>query len=205
MASVLIVMVHVGVVQPHSNSTMALPQASFKSAMTSTLNIVLAYSGHVTYFGFFSELKDPKDFKKSLVLLQTTAISVYTIVAVVIYYYAGPDVRAPALSSASQKVARIAYAVAIPTIIIAGVLNAHVASMAIYKFVWTKLGQRNVYKEKTMRAWVSWIFIVLVVWFLAWIIAESIPIFEYLLALVSALFSGWYSCEWLQSVSNGKM
>jgi Transmembrane amino acid transporter protein len=195
MASVLIVMVHVGVVQPHPNSTMALPQASFKSAMTSTLNIVLAYSGHVTYFGFFSELKDPKDFKKSLVLLQTTAISVYTIVAVVIYYYVGPNVRAPALSSASQRVAKIAYGVAIPTIVIAGVLNAHVASMAIYKFVWGKLGKEDVYKEKTMRAWVSWISIVFVVWFLAWVIAESIPIFEYLLALVSALFSGWYSCK----------
>jgi hypothetical protein len=198
MASVLIVMIHVGVVEPHPNSTMAFPPSTFKSAMTSALNIVLAYSGHVTYFGFFSELKDPKEFKKSLILLQTTAITVYTIVAVVIYNYVGPDVRAPALSSASSKVAKIAYAVAIPTIIIAGVLNAHVASMAFYQFIWSKAKKPDVVKEKTVRAWASWIAIVGVVWFLAWIIAESIPIFEYLLALVSALFSGWYSCKWFQ-------
>jgi hypothetical protein len=195
MAAVLIVMIHVGVVKPHPNSTIALPKASFKAAMTSTLNIVLAYAGHVTYFGFFSELKDPRDFKKSLILLQTTAISVYTIVAVVIYFFVGPDVRAPALSSASERVAKIAYGVAIPTIIIAGVLNAHVASMACYQFIWAKAKRPNVIKEKTARAWTSWIAIVAVVWLLAWIIAESIPIFEYLLALVSALFSGWYSCK----------
>lgn len=187
-------MVHVGIVKPHVNATQALPQATFKNGMTSALNIVLAYSGHVTYFGFFSELRDPKDYKKSLLLMQTTAITVYTLVAVVIYYYVGPDVKSPALSSASKKVSMIAYGVAIPTIIIAGVLNAHVASTSIYRYIWNKVGKPDVYKERNARAWTSWIAVVFSVWLMAWTIAESIPTFEYLLAVVSALFSGWYSC-----------
>jgi hypothetical protein len=198
MMAIMIVMVHVGVVKPHPNSTVAFPESGFVPAMTSALNIVLAYSGHVTYFGFFSELKDPREFKKSLVLLQTTAIAVYTTVAVVIYNYVGPGVKAPALSSAAPRISKIAYGVAIPTIIIAGVLNAHVASSAFYRWAWKRAGKADVYKEKSTRALVSWIGIVLLVWLLAWVIAESIPIFEYLLALVSALFSGWYSCKWLQ-------
>lgn len=167
--------------------------------MNAALNIVLAYAGHVTYFGFFSELKNPRDYKKSLILLQTTAITLYVLVAVVIYCYVGPDVKSPALSSANPLIRKIAYGVAIPTIIIAGVLNAHVASTAVYRWAWKKRGSPMVYKERSPRAWVSWIVIVITVWTLAWLIAEAIPTFKYLLGLVSALFSGWYSCKWLLS------
>lgn len=198
-------MVHVGAVNPHPKASQAFPPASkdpFKDGMNAALNIVLAYSGHVTYFGFFSELRNPRDYKKSLILVQTTAITLYVMVAVVIYYYVGPHVESPALSSASPKIAKIAYGVAIPTIIIAGVLNAHVASTAVYRWAWKKRGDPMVYKEKTARAWISWLVIVTTVWVLAWIIAEAIPTFKYLLGLVSALFSGWYSCKWPRSISN---
>lgn len=200
-------MIHVGVVNPHPKASRAFPNIKeegkeFMLGMNAALNIVLAYAGHVTYFGFFSELRNPRDYKKSLILLQTTAITLYVMVAVVIYYYVGPDVQSPALSSASPKIAKIAYGVAIPTIIIAGVLNAHVASTAVYRWAWNKRGDPMVYKEKTARAWISWLVIVSTVWVLAWIIAEAIPTFQYLLGLVSALFSGWYSCKWLRSISN---
>jgi hypothetical protein len=170
-------------------------QTNLVKGMTSTLNIVLAYSGHVTYFGFASELKNPKDYTKSLIMLQTTAITVYTTCAFVIYYYIGPDVPAPALSAASEKVRIAAYAVASLTIVVAGVVNGSVGAKQLYLRLWQWKKNPQVVQEKSMRAYVSWVGIVVALWFMAWIIAEAIPKFEYVLALVAALLSGWYSCE----------
>ncbi|RDI82359.1 hypothetical protein Vi05172_g7660 [Venturia inaequalis] len=193
LVAVSIVMAAVGSDKTHQAAPKVLPKTSFKEGMNAALNIVLAYAGHVTYFGFFSELKNPRDYRKSLILLQTTAVTLYVLVAVVIYCYVGQDVKSPALSSAGPLIRKIAYGVAIPTIVIAGVLNAHVASTAVYRWAWKKRGHPMVYKERSTRAWVSWIAIVITVWTLAWLIAEAIPTFKYLLGLVSALFSGWYS------------
>lgn len=44
----------------------------------------------------------------------------YVIVSIVIYRYAGTDVASPALGSTSPLLEKIAYGIAIPTIVIAG-------------------------------------------------------------------------------------
>jgi hypothetical protein len=168
---------------------------TFANGMVAFLNIVLAYSGHVTYFGFASELKNPRDYTKALLMLQTTAIAVYTFVAVFIYYYIGPNVPAPALSATTPKVRVVAYAVASITIVIAGVVNGSVGAKQIYMRFWAWKKQPKVVHEKSFKSFSSWVAIVVTLWILAWIIAESIPTFEYVLALVAALLSGWYSCE----------
>lgn len=41
-------------------------------------NIVFAYAGHVAFFTFFSELKDIRDYPKSLALLQFSEILLYS-------------------------------------------------------------------------------------------------------------------------------
>jgi hypothetical protein len=63
-----------------------------------------------------AELKEPRDFPKALTLLQTIDISLYLVAGVVIYYYAGADVKSPALGSVSPLVSKIAYGVALPTV-----------------------------------------------------------------------------------------
>lgn len=40
----------------------------------------------------------------------------YTVAAIVIYYYGGKDVKSPALSSTSPITAKVAYGIAIPTV-----------------------------------------------------------------------------------------
>ena len=47
----------------------------------------------------------------------------YLIVAIVTYRYAGTDVASPALGSTSPLLRKVAYGIAIPTIVIAGVYN----------------------------------------------------------------------------------
>lgn len=63
-----------------------------------------------------AELKDAREYPKSLALLQVIDISLYTVTGVVIYCYAGAGVKSPALSSASPVVSMVAYGIALPTV-----------------------------------------------------------------------------------------
>ena len=73
-------------------------------------------AGHVAFFGFMAELRDPKDYPKSLCLLQGIDLCLYLVASVVIYVYAGQDVTSPALGSASPVIRKVAYGVALPTV-----------------------------------------------------------------------------------------
>ena len=114
----------------------------------------------------------------------------YLIVAIVTYRYAGADVASPALGSTSPLLRKIAYGIAIPTIVIAGVINGHVAA----KYIYVRLFRGT--DKMSQRTWGSfgiWASIVLVLWIVAWIIAEAIPVFNDLLGLISSLFASWFT------------
>jgi Transmembrane amino acid transporter protein len=169
----------------------------------------------VAFFSFISEFRDPQDFPKALGLLQCSDISMYLVSSVVIYYYAGRQVHSPALDSASLIVRKIAYGLAMPTIVIAGVVNGHVA----VKYLFVRLlrdtkifqsgktrtkvdaeGQKDRFLEeedllhsKGWKAWAIWIGMVAVLWWVAWAISEGVPIFNDLVGLTSALFASWFT------------
>ncbi|KAL8913534.1 MAG: hypothetical protein Q9172_007267 [Xanthocarpia lactea] len=189
-AAVLITMVGVGVEKAGHDKVRATVVAPFSKAFLATTNIVFAYAGHVGFFSFISEMKEPETYMKSLYLLQGCDVSMYLLVAVVIYRYAGADVASPALGSTSGILPKVAYGIAIPTIIIAGVINGHVAA----KFVYVRLFRgTDKMSKNTWGAFFRWALIVLVLWTAAWIIAEAIPVFNDLLGLVSALFASWFT------------
>ncbi|PQE21141.1 amino acid transporter protein [Rutstroemia sp. NJR-2017a BVV2] len=191
--AVVITMVAVGVEKPAHNqySLWPKPGLKFREAFLSIANILFAYGGHVAFFGFMAELRDPRDFPKSLALLQTCDITMYIIVAIVIYIYTGATVKSPALSSAGVLVSKIAFGIAIPTIIIAGVIFGHVAS----KYIFNRIFARHPHhiNTRTRTATISWLSITLLLWVIAFIIALSIPFFNELLGLVSSLFASWFT------------
>lgn len=63
-----------------------------------------------------AELEDPREFPKALALLQAVNISLYTIIALVVYRYAGDSVASPALGSTGPFISKIAYGIALPTV-----------------------------------------------------------------------------------------
>jgi hypothetical protein len=149
-------------------------------------------AGHVAFFSFQAELKDPRDFKKALFFEQGIAVTFYMIISVVIYYYVGPLVASPALGSASPLVTKIAFGIALPTIIMAGVVNGSVACKYIYIRIWAGT---NVVHQNSRKAVGSWVAICAVAWLISWILAEAIPNFNLFLGLIGALFGSLYSCE----------
>ena len=99
-----------------------------------------------------SEMRNPGEYPKALFTLQTAAILLYTLVAIIIYYYAGSDVKAPALSSAEDLIRTIAYYLALPTILIAGVVNGHVAVKMVFRSF-----KRGMEVQKGWRPYCWWV------------------------------------------------
>jgi amino acid permease len=199
-AAVLITMIGVSITRPgldpisHMHKVDLFPPANvyFHEAFLAMTNIVFAYAGHVAFFGFISELRDPKDFPKALAFLQCSDIAMYIIASVVIYYYAGAHVASPALDSASLIVRKVAYGVAMPTIVIAGVVNGHVSVKYLYVRLFRN-SQEDIMHQKTLKAYGLWALICAVLWTIACVIAEGIPIFNDLLGITGALFASWFT------------
>ncbi|OJJ99888.1 hypothetical protein ASPACDRAFT_1888536 [Aspergillus aculeatus ATCC 16872] len=174
--------------------------------------------GHASFFGFVSEMEQPREFPKSIAVLQIIDTSLYIVSAVVIYRYVGVDVASPALGSAGPVMKKVAYGLALPTvspphyrtnlhshkqsfkpltssplflqILIAGIVNGHVAA----KYVYVRLFRgTNHMHETTLLSKGSWVAIALILWVVSWVIAESIPIFNDLLSFITALLGCWFA------------
>ena len=75
-------------------------------------------------------------------------------------------------------------------IVVAGVINGSIANKYILKLFKPHLERE---KSKTATAW--WVGLCALIWLGAWVLAESIPVFEELLSLVSALLGSWFTCR----------
>ncbi|CAI7586175.1 unnamed protein product [Penicillium bialowiezense] len=187
--AVMVTMVALGI-QNNGAAVRPVVEANLVTGFMSACNIAFSYVSHNTFFTFMAELKDARDFPKALALLQSIDMTLYIVAAVVIYRYTGADVASPALGSTGPLISRIAYGIALPTIVIAGVINGHVAAKSLYIRIFA--GTDRMHK----RDWIatgSWIGIAFVLWVIAWVIAEAIPVFNNLLSLITALFGSWFT------------
>lgn len=189
-SAVMLTIIALAVGPEAAAAVMTTKQSNFPEAFNSASNIVFAYGGHVAWISFIDELREPKDFPKALVAQQSMDLVLYTIAAVTIYHYAGVDVKSPALSSNSPTIKLIAWGIALPTIVIAGVIFAHVTAKYAFRRVF--VGTKYLHSAGLVATSV-WCGICFGMWFIAWVIAESIPNFSDLLGFISALFASWFS------------
>lgn len=174
-----------------SGSIEIVRQLPFTGAFLAVTNIAVAFSSHSCFFSVIGEFKEPNDWPKALALLQITDTALYLIAAVVIYVSVGPDVPSPALSASGSVTMRKAiWGIAIPTIVIAGVIYGHVAA----RYIFVRLFRNTKHAvRRTKLSTFAWFGITFGIWAFSMIIAESIPVFNSLLGLVSALFVSWFS------------
>lgn len=225
-------MISIGVQAPDNVENDITTSPSFSEAFLAVTNIVFAFVAHVAFFGIMSEMEDVNQFPKSLAMLQFVDTTLYIVTAMVIYCYAGPTVESPALSSAGPVMKKVAYGLAIPTVllflssimksdltlcqvIVAGVVFGHVACKYIYVRIFR--GERSHHMhQRSLLATGTWVALGLTIWTIAWVIAESIPVFNDLLSLIvclyyqgscallmsaqSSLFGSWFSCKFPSGV-----
>ena len=110
---------------------------------------------------------------------------------IAVYAYTGTQYNtAPAFGSLGNEVyAKIAFSFMIPTLLFLGVLYASVSA----RFVFFRVFEGTRHKgNHTLVGWASWAGILALTWILAFIIAEVIPFFADLLALMSSLFDSFF-------------
>ncbi|PKS04882.1 hypothetical protein jhhlp_008246 [Lomentospora prolificans] len=190
--AVLITVVDVAIERPiGSGSFHVANELGFTGAFLAVTNIAIAFSSHSCFFTVISEFKNPDDWPKALALLQIADTTIYLVAAIVIYVFVGPTVPSPALSAAGSPVVRkVIWGIAIPTIVIAGVIYGHVASAYIFSRIFRNT--KHVVR-RTKLSTLSWFAVTLGIWTISMIIAESIPVFNNLLGLIGALFASWFS------------
>ncbi|KAG0153002.1 hypothetical protein PDIDSM_1961 [Penicillium digitatum] len=187
--AVMITMIAVGIEAPDPRAY-AITHPTLMNGFSATLNIVLAYSGHMSFFSFQSELANPNDYPKALIAFQATDTTLYLVTALVIYRYAGPNVLSPALLSASELISKISFGISIGTIVIAGVVICHVGAKCIYVRIFRGT---HMMSERSFRSYGTWVLITFLMWVTAWLIANAIPVFNDLLNMIAAAFCSWFS------------
>ncbi|KAJ5392254.1 Amino acid transporter transmembrane [Penicillium cosmopolitanum] len=170
----------------------ATTETTLYTGFQAVSNIVFAYCAHVAFFGLIAEMETPQNFKKSLFMLQGFEICLYLTVAIVVYFYIGTEVTSPAFNSAGPLMSKIAFGIAIPTIIGAGVVNGHIGLKYIYFRICTNM-KSDLLHQRNKRSVGLWVGLGISCWTVAWIIAEAIPVFSDLNGLISALFASWFS------------
>lgn len=191
-SAIMVTMVDVGLEKPIGSTSIEVSRSlGFTSAFLAVTNIGTAFSGHSCFFSVMSELKQPNDWPKALLLLQAADITLYLVVSIVVYVHVGPTVPSPALSAAGSLVVRkVIWGLAIPTVVLPGNIYGHVAGKYIFARVFS--GTKHLVK-RTKLGTLGWLGVTAGIWIIAWIIAQSIPVFNNLLGIVCALFASWFT------------
>jgi hypothetical protein len=127
-------------------------------------------------------------FNRAIKIQMSSAITLYMIVASVIYYLVGPSISGLALSSADPFYSKVAYGIASFTIVIAGVVNAHVACKFVYRRWFPRQADR-----KGLVPHLIWNTISFCMWLVAFLLAVAVPSFQHILGIISAVFMAFIS------------
>ena len=99
---------------------------SFVDAASAISALVFSYAGTPAFFPIASEMRDPRNFTKALIVCQSVVSFAYIVVGIVVYYYCGSYVSSPALGSAGPIVKKVAYGIALPGLLVTAILLTHV-------------------------------------------------------------------------------
>ncbi|KAF4120036.1 to neutral amino acid permease [Geosmithia morbida] len=163
---------------------------TFVQGVSAFLNISYTFIGQITIPSFIAEMREPKDFPKSLWACTIAEIIIFSIVGGVIYAYTGTQYMAsPAFGILDETYKKLSFSFMVPTILFLGSLYASVTS----RFIFFRAFKGTVHiNEHTLMGWLGWAAILGLTWIAAFIIANVIPFFSSLLSVMSSLFDCWF-------------
>ena len=93
--------------------------------------MVFAYAGTPAFFSIISEMRNPRDYTKSMVVCQSTVTATYIAIGIVVYYYCGSYVASPALGSAGDLMKKVCYGLALPGLLVSTLILLHVRAFSL--------------------------------------------------------------------------
>jgi len=169
-------------------------------SLKAVLNIAFAFAGAQSFITIMAEMISPtEDFVPALLSLQTFGVTIYSVVAAVLYSFAAQHITSPALSSASPAIAKAAYGVVFPCVLGSAIVFGNSAIKYLFTITMRGLGadkeecERHSLRGCTKRSWLVWIAWGVVFWTCSFVLANSIPVFYSILSIGAALFVAWFS------------
>ncbi|KAL2841840.1 transmembrane amino acid transporter protein-domain-containing protein [Aspergillus pseudodeflectus] len=157
---------------------------TFLVGMVNAVNIFVSTSGSSMFLPVISEMRRPQDYRKACILSGFVVGAMYLTFSLVIYRWCGTWLSVPAFGSAGPLIKKISYGIAMPGLIIGVGIYQHVA--AKYVFVRFLRGSKHL-QANTLVHWSTWLGINFGLGSAAFIVAEAVPILNYLLGLAGAL------------------
>lgn len=169
---------------PYELGYVVIASPTFIQGINAVTSIFVASAGSTAFLPVISEMRDPKQYKKSLFVCMAIITASYLTFSMVVYRWCGIWVASPSLSSAGPLLKKVAYGIAFVGLLVTGALYVHIASK--YLFVRILRNSRHLQSN----TWVHWS-----VWFgctiglggIALVIAGGVPIFNYLLSLAASI------------------
>ncbi|RDW63845.1 hypothetical protein BP5796_10347 [Coleophoma crateriformis] len=157
---------------------------TFIAGMSASATIFISSSGSSAFIPVIAEMRNPRDYRKALYVCNAIVNSAYLSFGLVVYRWCGQWVASPSLGSAGQTVKMVAYGIGMVGLIASAVIYLHVA--AKYLFVRFLRNSKHLQSNSVVH-WATWLSCTFGLAFLSFILAEAIPIFNYLLSLTGSI------------------
>ncbi|KAK7210920.1 hypothetical protein V2G26_018098 [Clonostachys chloroleuca] len=158
---------------------------TFIKAVSALSTYIFAYAAAPLFFPVISEMKDPRDYTKALLVCQSGVTITYVVIGCLVYYFCGSYVASPALGSAGGLLKKICYGIALPGLIASTILLLHLP--AKYIFVRLLRGTKHL-TSNSKTHWIVWLSCTSGSAVIAYIVASAVPIFGNLVSLIGAVF-----------------
>jgi hypothetical protein len=178
---------------PYDLGWVAIAHPGFVAGITASANLFICTSGSSMYLPVISEMRKPRDYRKAAIVAGVLVGSMYISFSLVIYRWCGIYLATPAFGSAGELFKKISYGIALPGLVIGVGIYQHVAAKLIFVRI---LRDSPHLQANTMVHWGTWLGSNLILGILGFIVAEAVPILNYLLGLAAALCFAPFSLIW---------
>ncbi|KAF4119480.1 Transmembrane amino acid transporter protein [Geosmithia morbida] len=169
---------------PYDMDVVAVGSPGFVNGMVATINLFAGFGSTPTFMPVIAEMRNPSSFPRALFTSQGLLATCYTSFGTVVYIYCGQYVASPSLGSAGGTLEKVAYGVSIPGFVMTSTLWVHLAA----KFLLVRILRNSVHlQDSTVTHWVTWLGSTIGITTAAFIIAEAVPFFSYLVGLIGSL------------------
>lgn len=161
----------------------AIGTTTFHGGMVATTTIFVSSAGTSAFIPVIAEMRRPQDFNKALYLCMSFVTASYITFASVIYAWCGHWITAPALGSAGPTIKKVCYGIGLIGLIVSGAFYNHVAA----KYLFVRILRRSKHLQSNSAVhWATWLSCTFGLAALAFLLAQAIPVFNYLVAITGS-------------------
>jgi len=157
---------------------------TFSAGIVASATIFVSSAGTSAFLPVISEMRKPKDYRKALFACMSFVNAAYLALSLVVYKWCGTWVASPSLGSAGPTIKKVSYGIGLIGLIVSATLYLHVAA----KYLFVRILRNSQHLQKnTMVHWVTWLSCTFGLSSISFILAEAIPIFNFLIALTGSI------------------